>query len=140
MYILSQTEKMEFLNDVNKLLSQIPNKRMEMPEIELSNTKLYRNDKGYFWYIPLEHNEFADEFLGKTRNEALASMALDWCWSFFANYDGKFAPGEGPSSLEKMNEFQKYCQTFIKGVNMIRVVEDEQVRNAKIPPFAYYNF
>lgn len=140
MYILSQTEKMEFLNDVNKLLSQIPNKRIVMPETELTNTELYRNDKGYFWYIPLEHNEFADKFLGKTRNEALAYMALDWCWSFSANYDGKFAPGEGPSSLEQMNEFLNYCQTFIKGANIARIVDDEQVRNAIIPPFARYKY
>ncbi len=140
MYILSQTEKMEFLNDVNKLLSQIPDKRIVMPEIELTNTKLYRNDKGYFWYVPLEHNEFADKFLGKTRCEALSSMALDWCWLFSANYDGKFEPGKGPLSLQKRKEFQNYCQTFIKGVNMIRVVDDEQVRNAIIPPITYYNF
>ncbi len=138
MYILSQTEKMEFLNDVNKLLSQIPGKRIVMPDIELKNTKLYRNDKGYFWYIPLEHNEFADEFLGKTRNEALASMALDWCWSFSANYDGNFALGEGPSSLKKRKEFLNYCQLFLKSSNFASIVDDEELRKVKIPPIAYY--
>lgn len=78
MYKFTEKEKERFLEDTNKKLAKIPGYNISVPEIEIKFNDVYKDDKGYYYRILLERNEYRDIFLGENMNDALIGFAMEW--------------------------------------------------------------
>ncbi len=113
---LIKEEKTTFLAEVNKLLATIPGYQLAIPESEMEHYHIFITDKGYIRRLYLEYGEICYVFLGKTCEEAIASLAHDWMVSY--GYElfpprCKWSWEKSNSQLNKFESFRAYCDSYI---------------------------
>ena len=73
-------------------------------------------DKGYIDRLYLEYGEISDKFLGKTRKEAIQSLAHNWIFMYgedlfaaklYWSWEKKL------SQIDKFKHFCAYCDSYI---------------------------
>ncbi len=75
---------------------------------------IYINENGYFERLFLDHGDIHDTYLGKTREEAIKGLALDWV-DLFAHYNGRtLFPGRKYTDMKMVKEFVDYCKQYLK--------------------------
>ncbi|WP_074614472.1 hypothetical protein [Segatella bryantii] len=134
---LTMDEKRGLLAEVNKLLATIPDYQMAMPVIEMENNDIFITDKGYIDRLYLEYGEISDKFLGKTRKEAIQSLAHNWIFMYgedlfaaklYWSWEKKL------SQIDKFKHFCAYCDSYIyKGIDhspIIPLITDNTVIEA----------
>ena len=130
-------EKKGLLVEVNKLLATIPDYQLAMSESEMEYYHIFITDKGYIDRLYLEYGEISDKFLGKTRKEAIQSLAHNWIFMYgedlfaaklYWSWEKKL------SQIDKFKHFCAYCDSYIyKGIDhspIIPLITDNTVIEA----------
>lgn len=113
---LSEMEKMIFLSDVNNRLSNIPKYNLQIPKESMLSGEMYKNSDGYYFRNILEHNEYCDTFLGKDRDTAIVTLAMQWVWFWGFQidvYEGGLYPNSNMQTVDAINKFQEYCKPYL---------------------------
>ncbi|WP_036877638.1 hypothetical protein [Xylanibacter oryzae] len=113
MYKFTEKEKERFLEDTNKKLAKIPGYNISVPEIEIKFNDVYKDDKGYYYRILLERNEYRDIFLGENMNDALIGFAMEWIWTYALNNANSIYPEESMSQIDIINKFKAFCSPYL---------------------------
>jgi len=134
---LTMDEKKGLLAEVNKLLATIPDYQLAMSESEMEYYHIFITDKGYIDRLYLEYGEISDKFLGKTRKEAIQSLAHNWIFMYgedlfaaklYWSWEKKL------SQIDKFKHFCAYCDSYIyKGIDhspIIPLITDNTVIEA----------
>ncbi|MDD5862835.1 MAG: hypothetical protein PUD15_09835 [Prevotella sp.] len=107
---------MSFLAEVNNLLATIPDYQLAMPMEEIECDDIFITDKGYIFRLYLEYGEISDKFLGKTRKEAIKTLAHNWIFTYgqdlfaakiYWSWEKKL------SQMDKLKRFCTYCDSYI---------------------------
>ena len=113
---LTMEEKMTLLIEINSLLATIPDYQLAMSESEMEYYHIFITDKGYIDRLYLEYGEISDKFLGKTRKEAIQSLAHNWIFMYgedlfaaklYWSWEKKL------SQIDKFKHFCAYCESYI---------------------------
>ena len=134
---MTMDEKKALLVEVNKLLATIPDYQLAMSESEMEYYHIFITDKGYIDRLYLEYGEISDKFLGKTRKEAIQSLAHNWIFMYgedlfaaklYWSWEKKL------SQIDKFKHFCAYCDSYIyKGIDhspIIPLITDNTVIEA----------
>ena len=134
---MTMDEKKVLLVEVNKLLATIPDYQLAISINEMEYADILITDKGYIDRLYLEYGEISDKFLGKTRKEAIQSLAHNWIFMYgedlfaaklYWSWEKKL------SQIDKFKHFCAYCDSYIyKGIDhspIIPLITDNTVIEA----------
>lgn len=134
---LTMDEKKGLLAEVNKLLATIPDYQLAISVNEMEYADILITDQGYIKRLYLEYGEISDKFLGKTRKEAIQSLAHNWIFMYgedlfaaklYWSWEKKL------SQIDKFKHFCAYCDSYIyKGIDhspIIPLITDNTVIEA----------
>ena len=134
---MTMDEKKALLVEVNKLLATIPDYQLAISVNEMKYADILITDKGYIDRLYLEYGEISDKFLGKTRKEAIQSLAHNWIFMYgedlfaaklYWSWEKKL------SQIDKFKHFCAYCDSYIyKGIDhspIIPLITDNTVIEA----------
>jgi hypothetical protein len=134
---MTMDEKKVLLVEVNKLLATIPDYQLAISVNEMKYADILITDKGYIDRLYLEYGEISDKFLGKTRKEAIQSLAHNWIFMYgedlfaaklYWSWEKKL------SQIDKFKHFCAYCDSYIyKGIDhspIIPLITDNTVIEA----------
>jgi len=112
---MTKDERMALLVEVNKLLATIPDYQLAVPEREIEYDDILISDQGYVKRYYLEYGEVKDVFLGKTREEAIASLAHGWVDTYRCiTAPNLLWPNEkNLSPFDKIERFRAHCDSYI---------------------------
>ena len=113
---LTMDEKMALLAEVNKLLATIPDYQLAMPTNVMEHNNIFIIDKVYIKRLCLEYGETCNVFLGETREEAIASLARGWVFTYGQELFASrlhWSWEKKNSQIEKFERFRTYCDSYI---------------------------
>ena len=107
---------MALLAEVNKLLATIPDYQLAMPTNVMEHNNIFIIDKVYIKRFCLEYGETCNVFLGETREEAIASLARGWVFTYGQELFASrlhWSWEKKNSQIEKFERFRTYCDSYI---------------------------
>jgi hypothetical protein len=112
--ILSLEEKKQILKKVNDVLGQIPGHVISMDFRELEYNMIYKTEEGFYFRVILERCEHEDSFIGKTLEDAVKTIALQWINTYAYSNAAYLYPEEKElSQIDKINKFKSYCECYL---------------------------
>ncbi|MDY6320860.1 MAG: hypothetical protein SPL44_07625 [Bacteroidales bacterium] len=112
---LTMDEKMALLAEVNKLLATIPGYQLAIPLRDVEYDDILITEKGYIKRLYLEYGEISDNFLGKTREEAIKGLAHGWIVTYSCITSPKqlWSNEKDLSEFDKIERFRAHCDSYI---------------------------
>ena len=112
---LTMDEKMALLAEVNKLLGTIHGYPLAIPLRDVEYDDILITEKGYIKRLYLEYGEISDNFLGKTREEAIKGLAHGWIVTYSCITSPKqlWSNEKDRSEFDKIERFRAHCDSYI---------------------------
>ena len=118
---LTMDERTALVLEINKLLATIPDYQLTMPESEMEDNNFFITDQGYVQRHYFEKGDISDDFIGETREEAIATLAHKWIvkYSRFTSPKQLWPSEENLTQFDKIKRFRAHCDANIfKNINL----------------------
>lgn len=80
-----------------------------MSESDMEYYHIIITDKGYIERFHLEYGEISDKFIGKTREEAIKSLAHNWIFMYGEDLLAAKLYWPWEKKLSQINKFKRFC-------------------------------